>query len=233
MASKKEQEKEIMVDMSELIAMLIRETVDADQAVTRDYLNEIQDYAFEMNDKDHPKLKTISFEMTDDEGQRQRVTVPLLSLLPLPVLHISEATFDLETQMSIVEETITEENTTTEDGNNESTNEVKPMPESTLLPDSNMVQAGPARVDYIDFEGHKKINKAVRVRRIRTSIPTARGTENLEQITDNPILKKGESPKQQFFNAKIHVKLEQTPLPSGMMGMLQETDRSITTTLIE
>ena len=227
MASEKEQ-KEVMVDMSELITMLIQETIDADQAVTRDYLNEIQDYAFETKDRNHPQLKTISFEMTEDEGQRQRVTVPLLSLLPLPVLHISEATFDLETQMSIVE-------VTTEDGKNESTNEVKPLPVSTLLPNDEMQRQGETIVSYaqqINLAGVKR-EKALGQRRIRMSIPRAKAAKDPEQSTDSTAQQKGESSKPQFFNAKIHVKLEQTPLPSGMMGMLQETDRSITTTLIE
>lgn len=233
MASEKEQKKEVMVDMSELITMLIQETIDADQAVTRDYLNEIQDYAFETKDRNHPQLKTISFEMTDDEGQRQRVTVPLLSLLPLPVLHISEATFDLETQISIVEE-----NTTAEDGNNQVTDEIKPVPESNYLPDNKLVQEEPIgnKVEYAQFAGvlseRLKKRKDVATLRVKARLPKAE-VENLKPSTDGTVQQEGESPKPQLFNAKIHVKLVQTPLPSGMMGMLQESDRSITTTLIE
>ncbi len=207
--------------MSELIASLIQETIDADQAVTADYLQEIKAYAFDDPDSAHPKLKTVSFEMTDEEGRRQQVTIPVLSLLPLPVLHISEATFDIDTQVTYVEqvfkskEDILNELKYRSGGRNISKEDIS----KNLLKKSRS-----HRLIQETEDGNFKIcSVLVRPTNTTTGIsaaPTAESNENDDEST------------RQTFNARIHVKLEQSVLPSGMRGLLQETDRTITTEYI-
>jgi len=219
MANQKHDEikQEISLLMSELIAGLIQETIDADQAVTADYLQEIKAYAFDDPDGAHPKLKTVSFEMTDDEGRRRQVTVPVLSLLPLPVLHISEATFDIDTQVTYVEEIF----------------EKDKLPQSIKLRKPSTGKM--IRQNFKDRitetpDGKFKITKFKLLAPAGTASTPSDPTSGASQApsagpnNDNTI--------QQTFNAKIHVKLEQSVLPSGMRGLLQETDRSITTEYI-
>ena len=43
----------------------------------------------------------VDFEMTDSNGREQIVSIPKLSLLPLPLLRVAEATFDIEAQIDI------------------------------------------------------------------------------------------------------------------------------------
>ena len=75
--------KDVEISLGEMIATLIQSTIDADQAVTDDYLEEFERYAFEKTPNGKSKLTMVDFEMTDNEGNRQIVTIPKLSLLPL------------------------------------------------------------------------------------------------------------------------------------------------------
>lgn len=89
------------MSLSDMIAGMIQATIDADQAVTDDYLETFNAYAFETDSKGVQRLQMVEFEMTDNEGVRRTVSIPKLSLLPLPVLHVSEATFDIDAQLSV------------------------------------------------------------------------------------------------------------------------------------
>jgi hypothetical protein len=89
------------MSLSDMIAGMIQATIDADQAVTDDYLETFNAYAFETDSKGVQLLQMVEFEMTDNEGVRRTVSIPKLSLLPLPVLHVSEATFDIDAQLSV------------------------------------------------------------------------------------------------------------------------------------
>ena len=90
-----------VMGLTDLIAGLIQATIDADQAVTDDYMQTFKEYAFEKDPKGgNDRLQMVDFEMVDNEGVRRLVSIPKLSLLPLPVLHVSEATFDIDVKMS-------------------------------------------------------------------------------------------------------------------------------------
>lgn len=222
--------REVSLLMSDLIAKLIQETVDADQAVTTDYLQEIKDYAFDDPDSEHPKLKTVNFEMTDDQGRRQQVTIPVLSLLPLPVLHISEATFDIDTQVTYVEEIVDPDKALEK----LKLRAIKKQPNfSKLPPDKEKVILERLKGQVALTEDGK-----ARIGRIVLAAPGTAKT-----VPNDPTAGASQAPSagpaaddsntvRQTFNARIHVKLEQSVLPSGMRGLLQETDRTITTEYI-
>ena len=102
--------QEMGLSLTDLIAGLVQATVDADQAVTDDYMRTFKEYAFEKNSKGgNDRLQMVDFEMVDSDGVRRLVSIPKLSLLPLPVLHVSEATFDIEAKIiaKAVAETVT------------------------------------------------------------------------------------------------------------------------------
>lgn len=102
---KKVNESAYSMDMSlaEMLTAMIESTIAADQKAAEDYLRVLRTYALEPADgpDGHEKLKMVDFEMTDADGQRQIVSIPKLSLLPLPVLRVAEATFDMEAQIEI------------------------------------------------------------------------------------------------------------------------------------
>ena len=118
--------QEMQMSLTDMIAGMIQAVIDADQAVTDDYLEAFTRYAFEKTDKGE-QLQMVHFEMVDSDGTRQLVSIPKLSLLPLPVLHVQEATFDFEAQMSIRE--------STEEVKEKTEEEKKKLPPRKGLPD--------------------------------------------------------------------------------------------------
>ena len=98
--------------LTDMIAGMVQATVDADQAVTDDYMETFREYAFEKDPNGgNDRLQMVDFEMVDNEGVRRLVRIPKLSLLPLPVLHVSEATFDIEAKIVATATAQTQENT--------------------------------------------------------------------------------------------------------------------------
>ena len=98
--------------LTDLIAGMVQATVDADQAVTDDYMETFREYAFEKDPNGgNDRLQMVDFEMVDNEGVRRLVRIPKLSLLPLPVLHVSEATFDIEAKIVATATAQTQEDT--------------------------------------------------------------------------------------------------------------------------
>jgi hypothetical protein len=53
--------KDVEISLGEMIATLIQSTIDADQAVTDDYLEEFERYAFEKTPNGKSKLTMVDF----------------------------------------------------------------------------------------------------------------------------------------------------------------------------
>ena len=128
--------QEMQMSLTDMIAGMIQAVIDADQAVTDDYLEAFTRYAFEKTDKGE-QLQMVHFEMVDSDGTRQLVSIPKLSLLPLPVLHVQEATFDFEAQMSIRESTEEIKEKTEEEKEGTTTTPVYTRPSNTTSSSSS------------------------------------------------------------------------------------------------
>ena len=128
--------QEMQMSLTDMIAGMIQAVIDADQAVTDDYLEAFTRDAFEKTDKGE-HLQMVHFEMVDSDGTRQLVSIPKLSLLPLPVLHVQEATFDFEAQMSIRESTEEVKEKTEEEKEETTTTHVLTRPSSNTSSSSS------------------------------------------------------------------------------------------------
>ncbi|WP_298064811.1 DUF2589 domain-containing protein [uncultured Rikenella sp.] len=91
-----------VMDLHRLIAAPLLATVDADSLAARRYLDSLCSVAFESYDRQTGRtgpLRMLRFcyLSNDVSGCRKRqVAVPLLSLVPLPLLHVQEAVFDFD-----------------------------------------------------------------------------------------------------------------------------------------
>ncbi len=91
-----------VMDLKDLISGPLVATVDADSISARRYLNYLLELAFESYDKETGeagKLRTLDFtyHSRDVNGVRiQRVSIPLLTLVPLPLLQVKEADFGFD-----------------------------------------------------------------------------------------------------------------------------------------
>lgn len=94
-----------IMELKDLISGPLVATIDADSISARRYLNYLIELAFESYDKETGKggkLRTLDFTFTsqDVNGKHsQRISIPLLTLVPLPLLQVKEADFDFDIQI--------------------------------------------------------------------------------------------------------------------------------------
>lgn len=190
------------MSLADMLTAMIESTIAADQKAAEDYLDVLRSYALEDSGKQdgHERLKMVDFEMTDADGHRQIVSIPKLSLLPLPVLRVAEATFDIEAQIEI--------NNTVSDKVQSDFQKRYPIlrkqRERVLTPKKGIMAKEISPLSDMMAAG-------VRVRLLRPGLPKSQSKKEVQKMT----------------NVKVHIKLEPVQLPDGMRGLLQATENSI------
>lgn len=200
------------MNLADMLSALIESTIAADQKAAEDYLDVLRTYALEPanGSNGHERLKMVDFEMTDSNGREQIVSIPKLSLLPLPLLRVAEATFDIEAQIDI--STATKHDVEKFEKNYPIYNQKK----KTSIDD--LSKAGQEIL-------LKKIKSLAGVR--------VRLSNQSTQKKRNPLLRSGKTTTkettsmQKMTNVKVHIKLEPVLLPDGMRGLLQATENTI------
>lgn len=212
------------MNLADMLSALIESTIAADQKAAEDYLDVLRTYALEPanGSNGHERLKMVDFEMTDSNGREQIVSIPKLSLLPLPLLRVAEATFDIEAQIDI--STATKQ-------------DVKEFEEN--YPIYN--QKKKTSIDDLSKEEQEILLKKIKsLAGIRVRLGNQRTQSNQRtQKKRNPLLRSGKSTSdtktttnettsmQKMTNVKVHIKLEPVLLPDGMRGLLQATENTI------
>lgn len=200
------------MNLADMLSALIESTIAADQKAAEDYLDVLRTYALEPanGSNGHERLKMVDFEMTDSNGHEQIVSIPKLSLLPLPLLRVAEATFDIEAQIDI--STATKQ-------------DVKEFEEN--YPIYN--QKKKTSIDDLSKEEQEILLKKIKsLAGIRVRLGNQR-----TQKKRNPLLRSGKTTTkestsmQKMTNVKVHIKLEPVLLPDGMRGLLQATENTI------
>lgn len=200
------------MNLADMLSALIESTIAADQKAAEDYLDVLRTYALESanGSNGHERLKMVDFEMTDSNGREQIVSIPKLSLLPLPLLRVAEATFDIEAQIDI--STATKQ-------------DVKEFEEN--YPIYN--QKKKTSIDDLSKEEQEILLKKIKsLAGIRVRLGNQR-----TQKKRNPLLRSGKTTTkestsmQKMTNVKVHIKLEPVLLPDGMRGLLQATENTI------
>lgn len=206
------------MNLADMLSALIESTIAADQKAAEDYLDVLRTYALEPanGSNGHERLKMVDFEMTDSNGREQIVSIPKLSLLPLPLLRVAEATFDIEAQIDI--STATKQ-------------DVKEFEEN--YPIYN--QKKKTSIDDLSKEEQEILLKKIKsLAGIRVRLGNQRTQSNQStQKKRNPLLRSGKTTTkestsmQKMTNVKVHIKLEPVLLPDGMRGLLQATENTI------
>lgn len=97
---KKQQRNSQVMDLKQLIAAPLIATLEADAMTTARYVDFLREVAFEADDKGGlGKLRTFTFQyhQNDKDGRTLKsVQIPVISLIPIPLLQIKEATFDFD-----------------------------------------------------------------------------------------------------------------------------------------
>ena len=194
--------KAMDMNLADMLTAMIESTIAADQKAAEDYLEVLRTYALEPSEdrSGHEKLKMVDFEMTDNEGHRQIVSIPKLSLLPLPVLRVAEATFDIEAQVDI-SSSVSEE----------SQKEFEDRYPLLRRPLRVMPTVRRATSGIVPTEKRRVLPAAVRVRLAQPGTSKSESKKEVQKMT----------------NVKVHIKLEPVVLPDGMRSLLQASDSTI------
>ncbi len=201
------------MNLADMLSALIESTIAADQKAAEDYLDVLRTYALEPanGSNGHERLKMVDFEMTDSNGHEQIVSIPKLSLLPLPLLRVAEATFDIEAQIDI--STATKQDVEKFEKNYPIYNQKKKK----------------TSIDDLSKEEQEILLKKIKsLAGIRVRLGNQR-----TQKKRNPLLRSGKTTTkestsmQKMTNVKVHIKLEPVLLPDGMRGLLQATENTI------
>ncbi|MBE6239869.1 MAG: DUF2589 domain-containing protein [Bacteroidales bacterium] len=94
-----------IMELKDLISGPLVATIDADTISTRRYLSYLYELAFESHDPETGKVGRLralefNYRTSDSIGvHNQKVSIPLLTLVPLPLLQVKEADFDFDIQI--------------------------------------------------------------------------------------------------------------------------------------
>lgn len=94
-----------IMELKDLISGPLVATIDADTISTRRYLSYLYELAFESYDPETGKVGRLralefNYRTLDSIGvHNQKVSIPLLTLVPLPLLQVKEADFDFDIQI--------------------------------------------------------------------------------------------------------------------------------------
>jgi hypothetical protein len=124
---KKQQRNSQVMNLKQLIATPMIATLEADAMTTQRYVDFLREIAFEGDgDGGLGRLRTFTFRyyQNDSQGRTLKsVEIPVISLIPVPLLQIKEATFDFDIKIldSVTEES--EQEFSFEDGQTPSVEE--------------------------------------------------------------------------------------------------------------
>ena len=91
-----------VLELQQLIAAPLIATIEADSLSAQKYLDYLMKIAFESYDSKSGttgKIRMLSFNYTSQDvtgNREQKVSIPLFTLVPLPLLQIKEADFDFD-----------------------------------------------------------------------------------------------------------------------------------------
>jgi len=94
-----------ILELKDLISGPLVATIDADSMSARRYLRYLYELAFDSYNPETGevgKLRMLEFTYTVQENgapRQQRVSIPLMTLVPLPLLQVKEADFDFDIQI--------------------------------------------------------------------------------------------------------------------------------------
>ena len=198
------------LDLKELLSDPLTAVIEADNRVVSRYYDILHKYAFGYepipgtNEGEPKKLQTISFDFINSEGKKQTAEIPLLALLPLPLLHISEASFEFDVEMSIN----TAEETVGMNPDNEQSS-------GNLQPTNNL------QLRTLSMATPVLLVEAPRATALlRVNLPVAAAPTPASPTSDQASRNTSRSSSSNT-NMKITIKMEQSDMPIGLANILQ------------
>lgn len=96
-----------LMPLRELIATTLEAAIKADMSALKCYYDNLCELAFESENTEKqslPNLRHLSFSYAGGDGQQHQVSMPVLSLLPLPLLQMKNIDFSMNAQLVEMQE---------------------------------------------------------------------------------------------------------------------------------
>lgn len=102
MADKTNEHSDQLIGLTDLMVETMEATIDADRRTAEEYYRILEENSFVQSTDGQPsELQMVNVRITNQSGQTQIVSIPKMILMPVPMLHISEATFEIEGNMCL------------------------------------------------------------------------------------------------------------------------------------
>lgn len=102
MPDKTNEHSDQLIGLTDLMVETMEATIDADRRTAEEYYRILEENSFVQSTDGKPsELQMVNVRITNQSGQTQIVSIPKMILMPVPMLHISEATFEIEGNMCL------------------------------------------------------------------------------------------------------------------------------------
>lgn len=172
-----------VMELQQLIAGPLIATIEADALSAQKYLDYLMRVAFESYNPvtgETGKLRMLTFTYNEQDvngSSKKNVSIPLLTLVPLPLLHVEEADFDFDIKILDALSENVEEKFSVENG------ESVKQPQSTGF--KMRASLAPQREVKDDLQQSLSANMKVKVRMRQADMPA--GLSNLLHLTANNV----------------------------------------------
>jgi hypothetical protein len=215
MADNLNEHSEQIIGLTDLMVQTLQATIDADRSTADEYFRILEENSFRVGDDGKStELQMVDVRIRNSNGQSQIISVPKMVLMPIPMLHISEASFELEGKMCLNK---TEENTVSSETDEAS----KPIDASRLqrsISPSALTKTSSGGRQVLPQGKHTMIERLERQSLISVQLQPNQGMEETGTSTENT---------QSTTNLKITMKLTQSDMPSGLVSLLQVMTNNI------
>ena len=194
---------EDLIGLSDMLKAAMSAAIDADKEAAENYYSALKEYAYKKDENgkvDSTSLDFFKMDITDAEGGVQTVSIPKISMMPMPLLHITEASFDIDADLELNESS---DNRKEESVKGELKGELKEKEAVKRVPTASELQ---------------KMQLQLRLRRATArpvAAPAATGSGEASASSSQS------AEKSMKTNLKISVKMEQSDLPAGLGVLLQ------------
>lgn len=214
----------------DILSEAISSTIEADNSATEEYFAKLREYAVSENGDE---IETLDCKVRgENEGEYYTLKVPKLILMPMPLLHVQEATFDVEGEWEIQENSNSKINSQEVEENL-----------SKILSSNTRVKAAMVKVEGLEklsktmnlsglemkslvnelalpSAAKKVIAKKYKATHITlVSKPAAQGSVQTNTETSNS--------NSQSLKIKVAIKLQQSEVPSGLSNLIQTVTNCI------
>ena len=196
--------------LKDVLVETMKATLEADAEVAKRYYETLQQYAFENDESD--QVKMAHFEVPNADGIMQEISIPQLALMPIPILQVSEATFDLKLEMQIAD---SNEQVSMQNGDES----LKIERTSSIILQNRQLKRQPLQ--------QTKLRRS----KFYVSFPKATVLHNMNShggasapgiaMTEEQLEEQRRQQMNSMGNLKVTVKMQQSDLPAGVSTLLQ------------